>query len=95
MKSTFEVAIDTQPMGSSHLSAEELGQLHQELLRELAAQVGHEQMAFAIYLRVPERTANLANGNNAIRYRVVLADGLIANEQEVPCVGIELQAVVG
>ena len=40
MTSPFEVAIDTQPKGSPHLSAEELGQLHAQLLRELAAQVG-------------------------------------------------------
>jgi DnaK suppressor protein len=39
VKSMFETATDAQPKGSPHLSAEELGQLHEQLLRELAAQV--------------------------------------------------------
>lgn len=39
MKAMFEAVTDPRPNGSSHLSAEELGQLHQQLLREQAAQV--------------------------------------------------------
>lgn len=39
MKSMSESVTHTRPKASSHLSAEELGQLHQQLLRELAAQV--------------------------------------------------------
>jgi DnaK suppressor protein len=39
VKSTFEAVTHTRPKGSPHLSAEELGQLHQQLLRELAAQL--------------------------------------------------------
>ena len=39
MTAMFEAVTDTQPTGSSPLSAEELGQLHQQLRRELAAQV--------------------------------------------------------
>jgi hypothetical protein len=35
----FGAVSKARPKGSSHLSAEELAQLHQQLLRELAAQV--------------------------------------------------------
>jgi DnaK suppressor protein len=41
----FEAVRDTAPKGGSHLSSAELGQLHQQLLRDLAAQLdqGSEQ----------------------------------------------------
>ena len=58
MKSMFEAATDTQPTGSSHLSAEELRQLHQQLLRELAAQVDQasdQEEVVAALLALPGR----------------------------------------
>jgi DnaK suppressor protein len=85
VKSMFEAATDAQPKGSSHLSAEELGQLHEQLLRELAAQVdqaSEQEQVVAALLADPREALGQLEVVRDVADVVVVWSEAAANEIE-------------
>ena len=85
MKSMFEAATEAQPKGSSHLSAEELGQLHEQLLRELVAQVdqaSEQEQVVAALLADPREALGQLEVVRDVADVVVVWSEAAANEIE-------------
>jgi RNA polymerase-binding transcription factor DksA len=85
VKSMFEAATDAQPKGSSHLSAEELAQLHEQLLRELAAQVdqaSEQEQVVAALLADPREALGQLEVVRDVADVVVVWSEAAANEIE-------------
>jgi len=85
VKSMFEAATEAQPKGSSHLSAEELGQLHEQLLRELVAQVdqaSEQEQVVAALLADPREALGQLEVVRDVADVVVVWSEAAANEIE-------------